>query len=885
MASFPLLRSISVLALLATTAAPQTGRAGHQSEPPRVYETPSSVLRLEDAAKFSRFASPISFDRMKKGTRVDEPLGLYGVRLRLGPGDWPSVWHDPSARALPLRSRQAIENGEGTRGRFAKGQTGDYALRATFDLPVNRVGFEVRRLDGLELNVILRCFAGGVELGSQFFDAGRRYRFVGVQSAEPFDELWVEFTNPSEVRFSLDNLLVELDLRDHDRDGLPDFADPCPNLAGFGRLDSDGDGLGDGCDSFPFDGDNDSDGDGLGAQEDNCPLLFNPDQLDTDDDGIGDACDDFVFGLDLDKDGVGDKNDNCPTTFNPEQADCDADGVGDVCDPSLINPAEVELQLGPGECATITKSLCLPPAPPVVDVVILFDTTGSMGGEIQALRNGITAFVNGVRQALPLSNIRFGLATLRDYPAAYTSCGYSAQYSLPSDTPFDVRAPIGVSDQQLLVAVDGLRARGGQDEPEAYGRALWEVAQPDSGLGFRANSARFVVLVGDAPPHDCNLGAQLGGCIPGLRRGRDPGRDQILFTPDDVDFQRDALGGLLATRTRLLMIYSGISGFCAWQRWCLATGGTALLASTNGTLPPGANLVQELVELIRTPVVDQVTFAAENPCDLGLTFDPNVIDGPIDVSLGARVDILETICVPPEITSGSLACEVRFFADSVLLGSQRVRVDVGCSLHVLDFETEDDGTTELVNGQAIATPGEFGRLVNISGAGPNLGPVAFDSTPGGPNDPSINSDMLIGHGNLLLLQDSARPQQGAPGVFTAPTDDPQGGDMVFDFLAPVDPRSILLADINPPPNQGAVLTLFDEGGLTRVYDIEPGWTGTYGNAGPHKLDLTTTVPQPGNGTPRFARATEAPGFQQDRVVKIVVHMTGYGALDELTFCQ
>jgi hypothetical protein len=101
----------------------------------------------------------------------------------------------------------------------------------------------------------------------------------------------------------------------------------------------------------------------------------------------------------------------------------------------------------------------------------------------------------------------------------------------------------------------------------------------------------------------------------------------------------------------------------------------------------------------------------------------------------------------------------------------------------------------------------------------------------------------------------------------------------------VNPRSVLLADINPPPNQGASVTLVDEAGGTRVYDVEPGWTGTYGNAGPHKLDLTTLAPQPGNGTPRLARAVETPGFLQDRVVKIVVHMTGYGALDELEFCR
>jgi len=203
----------------------------------------------------------------------------------------------------------------------------------------------------------------------------------------------------------------------------------------------------------------------------------------------------------------------------------------------------------------------------------------------------------------------------------------------------------------------------------------------------------------------------------------------------------------------------------------------------------------------------------------------------------------------------------------------------------LDFETEDDFATPLGNGQTISTPPEFGDLVRISGAGANAGPAVFDSTPGGPNDPALNDDMLIGHGNVLLLEDDWYAfAQTVPGFFDVVTDDPHGGDLVFDFPAPVDPRSIQLADINPPPNQGASVTLHDDEGRTRTYFVEPGWTGTYGNAGPHRLDLVALAPQPGNGTPHFATATQTEGFEQDRVVKMVVHLTGYGAVDDLSFC-
>jgi hypothetical protein len=207
-----------------------------------------------------------------------------------------------------------------------------------------------------------------------------------------------------------------------------------------------------------------------------------------------------------------------------------------------------------------------------------------------------------------------------------------------------------------------------------------------------------------------------------------------------------------------------------------------------------------------------------------------------------------------------------------------------CTTYLLDFQTEDDLVTPLGNGQAIDS--EFGDLVVISSTGANAGPAIFDTTPGGPNDPALNDDMLIGHGNVLLLEDDWYGwAQSVPGFFDVVTDDPHGGELVFAFTAPVDPRGILLADINPAPNLGARVTLRDEGGRTRVYDVAPGWTGTYGDAGPHRLDLTTLAPQPGNGTPGLATATESSGFLQARVVEIVVLLTGFGAVDELEFCR
>jgi hypothetical protein len=851
----------------------------------------SLVAPIDGPDDFGDFETLVVFDGIVPGNPIEDQLAHLGVAFALSNGISPRVQLDEAPRQFEPRGRAALNNevsgkGAGTGLELGAGDS-QPALRIQFARPISRCGFEFRSCQPSGLNLIVSCASAGRELGQHFFEVAARYSYVGVECALPFDELSIRLTNPEQGAFNLDNLRFEVDTHDSDGDGWPDFADYCPKIFNPDQSDMDGDGRGDACDRHPLDPLNDVDDDGLPAEADNCPEAFNPDQEDHDHDGIGDACDPVPVGGDTDRDGIADALDNCPGDFNPEQADCDGDGIGDLCDPSLIAPASVDVQLSPGESITVTKSVCLPPAPPMVDVVIAFDVTGSMGGEIVRLKKNIGQFVRDVRSVLPFSDIRFGLVSHRDYRGTFGACGYRDTYGRFEDLPFIVNAPIGTPDPLLLAAIGALEAEGGHDQPESYARVLWEIGQPDSGIGFRPGAARFLVLVGDNAPHDCNVTQFLEDCGVPFSTGPDLGRDGGPFSADDLDFQVDSLPALLRTKTKLLTVFSGTGGICAWEQWSRMTGGRAVHARADGTLPPGTNLAAALINLIRYEQIDEVRFRSLNSCGLELSFEPPFIDGPIDVTRGARITFQETIRVPDELPSGvhEIDCSVRILADGNLIGVQTIHVDIGCQLRVLDFESEDDLSLRLENGQAISTPPEFGRLVAVSGTGPNLGPTIFDSTPGGPNDPSPNHDLLIGTGNILVLQDSSRPAQGVPGYFDVPVDDPDGGDVVFDFMAPADPRSLLLADINPPPNEGASVTLVDERGLTRVYLIDPGWTGPYGDAGPYRLDLTTLLPQPGNGTPRWARARQDKGFEQTRVVRIVVHFTGSGALDELAFCQ
>ncbi|AXX31396.1 hyalin [Actinosynnema pretiosum subsp. pretiosum] len=310
-----------------------------------------------------------------------------------------------------------------------------------------------------------------------------------------------------------------------------------------------------------------------------------------------------------------------------------------------VDPADVEVVLGPGQSAQVAKKVTTPAVPPKPDLVLLADTTGSMGAAIASVRANADAVTGQVLSAQPAA--QFAVAEYRDTGDAFA---FRVDQALTADRDA-VRAGIG-----------RWSASGGGDTPESAINALHQIGQ--GATGFRPDSTRIVAWFGDAPSHDPVLGRSLSDAIGALRSA-----------------------GVRVVAVNVAGAGSGLDAGGQASRITRETGGVLL-----NQVPPDqvARAILDGVREVPVTVTPRTT-----SCDARLS----VRNEPSSrtVTSGAKAEFAETVEVKPGTPAGTYHCTVDYQVDGRSLGFvERTKV------HVPGVRV-GDATASEGDGQAVFT--------------------------------------------------------------------------------------------------------------------------------------------------------------------------------------
>jgi hypothetical protein len=206
----------------------------------------------------------------------------------------------------------------------------------------------------------------------------------------------------------------------------------------------------------------------------------------------------------------------------------------------------------------------------------------------------------------------------------------------------------------------------GGDVPESYNRVFFE-AYSDPALVYDPGALKFLVVLGDAPPHDPTptLAPSCGATPPA-----DPGRDETVGTGDDLETE-PVIAGLNANNITLLMINYGGFYVACHEELAAGAGGDAFPGGS------GADLSQTIVDAVAASGsrINEVHLVVTGDCPpVSITFNPPNPPpyGPYDAPVDIQFD--EIITAPA--TPGDYTCSVSAVVDGAVRGVETVHVVV-----------------------------------------------------------------------------------------------------------------------------------------------------------------------------------------------------------------
>lgn len=220
--------------------------------------------------------------------------------------------------------------------------------------------------------------------------------------------------------------------------------------------------------------------------------------------------------------------------------------------------------------------------PAHTDVMFVFDTSGSMSGELEEAKKEMLAVIANINTKLP--DVHYGVAEVRDY---YPSI-YDEEPGNEGVEPWQLDQPLTADGAAVQKAIEPLNARGGGDGPESYGRALWET-DTNPNVGWREGAQHVMILIADNVPHDNELNEGIPSTdwvVSPFNTGEElPGAWGIpgtVWAPGtNMDFQSIARQLALDGKPLQDVDFSGEAGYLPyWEYWASLSGGHALAGSS-----------------------------------------------------------------------------------------------------------------------------------------------------------------------------------------------------------------------------------------------------------------------------------------------------------------
>lgn len=321
-----------------------------------------------------------------------------------------------------------------------------------------------------------------------------------------------------------------------------------------------------------------------------------------------------------------------------------------------ISPDSLTANLNPGESIEEDKIVTTDKVPvPKLDVLFVIDATGSMMYEIDMVKAKAKEIMNNISSMVPDS--AFGLATFKDYNKSYRCCGYGSMYGGPSDYPWRLDQDITTDIDAVAAAINGISATGGADLPQDYSRALYE----SQFVGWRDGAKKILIMFGDAPPHDCDFCASSTGC--------DPGRDGIIGTADDLDFET-VVAQVAGSGIAVIAVDSSGGGCAedAFKYMAEETGGEYYKLSSADEIP---DAVKEMVEEeIKTVTLE---LSVDEEFEDWVSFNPLKYE---DVGGEESRTFKVTITVPDDAHPCCREFHIYALADGAVIAEQDVKICV-----------------------------------------------------------------------------------------------------------------------------------------------------------------------------------------------------------------